>query len=327
MKKKVLITGATGFLGFHLLYEAEKRGLETYAAVRKRSEVAHIKELVDEFVELDYTSVKKLQDTLSRYGFDYIIHAAAMTRSKKTEIYEMVNVQFAENLGLAASRQINLKSFVFISSLAAIGPVSFNTTRITENNTMSPVTRYGESKKKAEEKLTSIVNLPLTVLRPTAIYGPREKDLLVLFKTILGGLDVYIGSSPQKLTFIHAEDAAKAVLEASISEKNGFYNLTDGNVYSRYDIADTINNFTGRKGLRLHLPLALVKGLATVAELLYTFSENYPVLYRERINEVTAENWDCDISAAKRDLHFNPKYNLETGLAETLDWYKKEKWI
>ena len=321
MNKKILITGASGFLGFHLVNEAQKRNLDVYAAVRKSSDVSHLN---CKFVYLNYNSVDELTEVLNKHNFDYIVHAAAITRSKESDAYEKINVKYAENLALAASRQTDLKSFVFVGSLAAIGPVGYNDLKISEKSKKNPVTRYGASKKRAEEKLVKIPNLPLTIVRPTAIYGPREKDLLVLLKTIMGGLDLYIGKKPQKLTFIHGEDAANAILNAAQKPfvKVSTYNLTDGNTYSRYEIADTIRKVTQKKAFRLHLPVPLVKAAAGFLEFIYRWSDDYPVLYPERINEVTAESWDCDISLLKNELDFKPKYNLESGLTQTLQWQK-----
>ncbi|MCD8540214.1 MAG: NAD(P)-dependent oxidoreductase [Leadbetterella sp.] len=326
MKSKILITGASGFLGFHLINEARKRDLEVYAGVRKSSDVSH---LDSHFVHLNYDSVEELSGLLSGHNFDYIIHAAAITRSKDPAVYERVNVQYAENLALAAARQPGLKSFVFVSSLAAVGPVSYHAPRLTENAPKNPVTGYGKSKQRAEEALLKIQGLPLTVIRPTAIYGPREKDLLVLFRTIIVGLDMYIGRKPQKLTFIHGEDAANALLNAAQKpfEQVCTFNLTDGNTYSRYAIADIIGEVTGRKALRVHLPAGTVKAAAGMLEFLYRWSDKYPVLYRERINEVTAESWDCDTERLRKELDFTPKYNLESGLIETIQWYFMEKWL
>lgn len=326
MKNKILITGASGFLGFHLVNEARKRGLEVYAAVRKSSDVSH---LDARLVHLNYSSAEELSAVLNEHHFDYIVHAAAVTRSKNPAVYEKVNVRYAENLALAASGLAGLKSFVFVSSLAAVGPVSYHAPKLSENSPKNPLTGYGKSKKSAEEALLKIQNLPLTIIRPTAIYGPRERDLLVLFRTIIVGLDLYIGKTPQKLTFIHGEDAATAILNAAQKpfEKIRTFNLTDGNTYSRYAIADLIADVTGRKAFRIHLPVGLVSAVAGMLEFLYRWSEKYPVLYRERISEVTAESWDCDTELIRTELGFTPKYNLESGLIETLQWYFIQKWL
>lgn len=330
MNGKILITGASGFLGYHLLNIAKTLRLETFAAVRKESSVSHIEHLADHFVELNYNSVSDLQQVLEKHKFEYIIHAAAVTRSKNAEVYTKVNVTFAENLALAASRLTSLKSFVFVSSLAAIGPVSFASPKITEEAPMNPVTGYGISKKNAELALSKIPDLPLKIVRPTAIYGPREKDLFVLFKTLLGGLDLHIGKASQKLSFIHGEDAAVAIIKAALSTQTKSpisFNLTDGNTYDRYALADAILKESNKKSVRLHLPIPLIKAAAAGFELAYKWSDNFPVLYKERIKEVTAESWDCDISLIKNQLGFNPRYDLESGLKETLQWYYKENWL
>ncbi len=327
MNDKILITGASGFLGYHLLKEAKSKGLTTIAAVRKTSNIDHLEGLVDSYIDLDYTSVEKLREGIQ--GCTYIVHAAAMTRSKDPEMYRRVNVQYAHNLALAAQDLDYLKSFVFVSSLAAIGPVDYDSSPILENVPQNPITGYGQSKKAAEAVLLSVEGLPLTIVRPTAIYGPREKDLLVLLKTILGGIDLYIGTQAQKLSFIHGSDAAKAIILAAIKEfvEIKAYNLTDGQFYSRYAIADILNELRGKKAFRMHLPVGLVSLFAGGAELAYTFSKDYPVLYKERIKEVTAQNWYCDTNELVSTLGFSPEFNLETGLYDAVSWYKKAGWM
>lgn len=314
--RKVLITGASGFLGYHLVQEAQDMGFDVYGGVRLNSETAHLN---CSLVYLNYGSANELDLVLKEYDFDYIVHAAALTRAKTDAAYERVNVQYAVNLAKAASKNQNLKAFVFVGSLAAIGPVPFDAPPLREDSVQSPVTAYGRSKQRAETLLKEIEGLPLKIVRPTAIYGPREKDLEVLFKTIRSGLDVYIGKKPQKLTFIHGRDAASAILEIAQMDSEGpaEYNLSDGEVYDRYAVADAIHELTGKKAVRLHLPLGLVKACAHVLAFLYRWSDKQPVLYPERINEVTAESWAVDTSRLRAQLHFRPRYKLLTGLEDT----------
>lgn len=333
MSGKILITGASGFLGYHLINEAKKISLEIHAAIRNSSKVEHLIGLADKFVELPYRHVEHLAAILEKEQYDYIVHAAALTRAKDDRAYELVNVQYSENLALAAvASGIPLKSFVFVSSLAAIGPIAFGSDAyIDEHTVTNPVTAYGRSKRQAEEKLLKIERLPLTIIRPTAIYGPRERDLLVLFKSIARGLDAYIGKEPQRLTFVHGEDVATAILKAALhksgSKQQKTYNITDGHVYNRYEVAKIVQEITQKKGVRLHLPLPVVKAAASLLEFSYRWSSKTPVLYAERIKELTASNWACDISAAKHCLQYKPKFDLATGLKQTMAWYKEQKWI
>jgi nucleoside-diphosphate-sugar epimerase len=322
MKKKVLITGASGFLGFHLIQEAMERGYEVYGAVRQNSHTDH---LPCKLISLPYEDEKALQSLLQEKRFDYIVHAAAMTRAKRPEDYYKVNVQYSLSLAKAASLCSATKSFLFVGSLAAIGPVGYSSAPITENFPKNPVTGYGRSKREAEEELIKIPSLPLKIVRPTAIYGPREKDLEVLVNTILSGWDAYIGHKPQKLSFIHGRDAARAIWDLSELEGKGpvDFNLTDGNVYTRYDFADAIKKITGKKAIRLHLPTGLVKLTAGLLEFVYKNSEKLPVLYKERLHELTAESWEVDISRLREHTAFEPKYDLISGLEDTLKWKQK----
>jgi len=331
MKPKILITGASGFVGFHLTHLAQLHQFEVHAAVRKSSNIQDIQDYVDQFVYPNFDSPDELRDLLLENQYDYIVHAAALTRAKSDADLERVNVGYTLNLVRAAfSANISLKRFVFVGSLAAIGPIAYlDEKNIDESSPYRPVTAYGRSKRKAELALQEFSDFPITVIRPTAVYGPREKDLYVLFKTLNGGLDAYIGRKPQKLSFIYVEDLAQVILNACIYDQGGLqtYNITDGQVYSRYEMANIFKSVLHKKMIRLHLPLGLVKAIAKGFEFAYRNSSTIPVLYPERLNELTAENWGCNIQKAKENLKFEPKFDLDSGLKKTLNWYKENKWL
>ncbi|MCW8312067.1 NAD-dependent epimerase/dehydratase family protein [Sphingobacterium sp. InxBP1] len=330
MIEKILITGASGFVGYHLTRAAKEAGLEVHAAVRKSSDVSEISSVVDKFVYPDFTDVDAIRALLESEHYTYVVHAAAMTRAKREEDLERVNVNYTRNLAAACfSLQNPIRRFVFVSSLAAIGPVSYASGLINEHNPYAPVTAYGRSKRKAELALNDFDQQPLTILRPTAVYGPREKDIFILFKTMNGGLDAYVGRSPQKLSFIYVADLVQAILNACRFDQGGkhVYNLSDGQVYDRYEMAKIFREFGQKRMLRMHIPLGIVKAVAVMFERLYKNSKAIPVLYPERLNELTAENWGCDIASAQRQIHYRPNYDLRAGLMETLVWYKQNKWL
>ncbi|MBC3539369.1 NAD-dependent epimerase/dehydratase family protein [Rufibacter sediminis] len=328
MKERVLITGASGFVGYHLVEAAVNAGLEVFAAVRPSSAVDHLLPFPIQYTHLDFASVTALRQELEAKQYTYIIHAAGITKAKDAQEYNRVNADFTRNLGVAAAQAaIPLKKFVFISSLAALGPISYKEAKsITEENEPKPVTNYGRSKLLAEQYLAGIQNLPLVVLRPTAVYGPREKDIFILFSTLSKGLDPYIGRSSQRLSFVYVKDLAKAVLQALTSEMSrGSYNVSDGNSYDRYALADLSKKVLRKKALRVHLPLPLVKGMAVLSELFA--GSKTPALNREKLSELVAENWNCSIARIQRDLKYAPEYDLEKGLSQTLQWYKVNKWL
>lgn len=329
MSKKVLITGASGFVGYHLIVTAIENGLEVYAAVRPNSNTSHLKNLPVNYVNLNFSAVDQLKAELEAKQYAYIIHAAGTTKAKTLQQYNRVNADYSRNLALAASLvNYKLEKFVFVSSLAAIGPITnFNDT-ISDNTPAQPVTFYGMSKKLAEEYLNHIENLPLITVRPTAVYGPREKDIFILFKTINKGLEPYIGRFSQQLSFIYVKDLAEIIirfLKSDIEHKT--YNISDGLSYNRYALAEEIKRALNKKTLKMHIPLRIIKGLASFMDTIYANSAKTPTLNKEKIKELTAPNWACNIENLKKDLQFEPHYNLEKGLDETVRWYKENNWL
>ncbi len=329
MKKKVLITGASGFVGFHLLNEALAANLEVYAAVRPNSNIKHLEKLPIHFVHLNFSIIEELKKHLNENQYDYIIHAAGITKAKTELAYNEVNADYTKNLALAAiSLQKPLKKFVFVSSLAALGPLKNISGEIQDHSAAHPVTSYGKSKLLAEKYLREIKGLPLVVIRPTAVYGPREKDILILFKSINKGLEPYIGKSDQQLSFIYVEDLAKIIVKSlTTAVLNKSYNVSDGQVYSRYALGNLTKVLLNKKTFKFHLPVAAVSGVATLMDFLYINSMHTPTLNKEKMAELTAINWACNIQNIKEDLGYSPSYNLEQGLKATLNWYKDHHWL
>jgi nucleoside-diphosphate-sugar epimerase len=329
MKQKVLITGASGFVGFHLIEAALAKDLEVYAAIRKSSDIKHLSTHNVHYTYPDFTSVESLEKELKEQQYDFIIHAAGTTKAKTQDEYNKINAAYTINLAKAAANASkHLKKMVFISSLAAIGPLKQTDKLITENNFPKPVTSYGKSKLLAEEELKNI-KLPLIVLRPTAVYGSRDKDIFIILKTFNSGFEPYIGKTAQQLSFVYVKDLAAATVNALFTPEtaNGTYNITDGHCYDRYEMANITKSVLNKRTFKFHLPLPVVRGLALVLEKTYGMFDKTPVLNIEKLHELTALNWCCNIEKAKNNLDFKPVYNLQQGLKEALEWYKINNWL
>jgi nucleoside-diphosphate-sugar epimerase len=327
--KKVLITGASGFVGFHLIKEALASNFDVYAAVRADSNVNHLQDFPIHFVSLDFTSVEKLKLHLEEEQYQFIIHAAGITKAKTISEYNNVNAALTKNLALAAaSVDYPLEKFIFVSSLAALGPLNDLSGKIEDDSVARPVTNYGRSKLLAEQYLSEITQLPLVVIRPTAVYGPREKDIFILVNTIRKGLEPYIGQISQQLSFIYVSDLAHVIIKTLTSEiVNKSYNVSDGAIYTRYDFADFTKMLLHKKTIKIHIPLFLIKSFASVIDYLYAGQKTTPVINKEKIAELIAVNWTCNIHNIQKDLGFVPKFNLKDGLKETLIWYKNNNWL
>lgn len=327
MSEKVLITGASGFLGYHIINAAVENGYDVYAAVRKSSNVKHLQHLSVNYIELDYKNAEGLEKLFEEKGFDYVIHAAGTTKANSDAEYDLVNNVYTLNLATAAAKSKKVKRFVFISSLASIGPSNDPGENITENTPRNPVTAYGKSKLNAENNLKKL-DIASTVFRPTAIYGPREKDIFIVTKTLCKGIDAYIGKTEQQLSFVYGADmgeiAVKALKQTGASTD---YNITDGKSYSRYAYADIVKKLLNKKAVRFHLPLPVIKVVLFVVEKISKAMNKVPTVSIEKLHELTAVNWACDISKAKSELGFEPKFDLEKGLKASVDWYKENKWL
>ena len=329
MKQKVLITGASGFVGFHLIEAALKAGLEVHAAVRASSRVEHLKGYEVQYVSPDFSNTASIGKLLEDKQYDYVIHAAGITKAFSDDEYNSVNAGYTKELAMAVrNARVPLSKFVFISSLAALGPIAYDAQApILEDNEPKPVTGYGRSKLLAEQYLQQIEGLPLITLRPTAVYGPRDKDIFIMFKMISRGFEPYIGRKQQRFSFLYVKDLAKATIEALTSPSTGTYNLSDGNVYDRYALAEITKKLLGKNTWKLHVPYGIVQVLASLLEKMPSRGNAAPALNREKLNELTAPNWHCSIEKSRTQLHFSPDYDLEKGLTETLQWYRENKWL
>jgi nucleoside-diphosphate-sugar epimerase len=341
MTKRVLITGASGFIGKHLVEAALEEGFEVHAAVRKSSNTAELKQLGIEaeenkkgrllFVYPDFSSKETLIPLFTHHAYSHIIHTAGVTRAKETGTYNEINASYTLRLAQAVLEVGQpLKRFVFVSSLAALGPLPYNSALpIDEYTDPRPVTSYGKSKLLAETYLADLSALRLTTIRPTAVYGPGEKDIYILFQTLNKGLDLYIGKKPQRLSFVYVKDLVTATM-AGLNETNvnhTVYNISDGREYDRYRLADLFREHSNKSPLRIHLPFGVIKFAATILEMSSVFSENTPVLNREKLGELTAENWNCSIENAKAGLGYQPKFELNEGVTQTLNWYRENRWL
>ncbi len=328
MKQKVLITGASGFLGYHLIQAALAKGLEVLAAVRKNSDVAHLADLDLTYCYLDYEDEAAIAMQLRQHQVDFIIHAAGVTKAIGEKRYLEVNAGYTVTLAKGAAQLgSDFKKMVFISSLAAVGPLNDTDTIITETTTPHPVTAYGRSKLLAETSLAGI-DIPTTILRPTAVYGPRDRDIFIMVKTVNNGFDPYIGNFLQQLSFVHARDVADVAVQALfLPHALGIFNITDGNTYDRYQLADITKQVLKKKAFRFHLPMPLVKSLAYFLETTNGWLKKPAVINREKLFELAAINWHCDISKAKQELHYAPAFDLQRGLENALEWYTKNKWL
>lgn len=321
---KILVTGASGFIGSFVVEEALRRGMETWAAVRKTSSRAYLGDPATHFLELNLGSEEQLREALAPHKFDYIVHAAGATKCIDPKDFYRVNTDGTRNLARAAlATQPGLKRFVFISSLSVFGAIREEEphTPILATDTPRPNTHYGRSKLEAEQFLFSLTpRLPLVVLRPTGVFGPREKDYAMMIDSIRSHVDFAAGFRRQDITFIYVRDLVQAImlsLEKDVAGQAFF--LSDGKVYTSRDFSDAIHERLGRPWLlRLKAPLWLLRIITFCGEYIGRWTHKPTALNNDKYHIMAQRNWMCDITPARERLGYSPEWDIYSGLDETI---------
>ena len=330
---KILITGASGFIGSFIVEEALKRGFETWAAVRKSSSKAYLQDERINFIELNLSSKEQLVEQLKGKGFDYVVHAAGVTKCLNKQDFSRINTLGTKNL-VDALMEVGmpLKRLVFISSLSIFGAIKEQQPyeEIRETDSPQPNTAYGKSKLEAEKYLESLgTRVPYIILRPTGVYGPREKDYFIMAKSIKGHSDFAVGYKRQDITFVYVQDVVQAVFLALEKGENGRkYFLSDGLVYQSTTFSDLIHEELGRPWwIRITAPVWVLRIVTFFGEYIGRMTGKVTALNNDKYNILKQRNWRCDIQPAIDELGYQPKYDLKQGVKETIKWYKDNGWL
>lgn len=330
---KILITGASGFIGSFIVEEALRRGFETWAAIRKGSSKRYLQDPRIHFITLNLGNEQQLVEQLKEHAFNYVVHAAGATKCLRADDFYKINTEGTQHLvnALLATGQ-PLRRLIYLSSLSIFGPIheEMPHREITEEDTPQPNTHYGKSKWAAEKWLDSMADkLDCVTLRPTGVYGPREKDYFLMVKSMKQHLDFAAGFEPQDITFVYVRDVVEAVFLALERGKAGRkYFISDGEVYRSSTFADLIRRELGQPWrLRFTAPLWLLRIITTLGEQWSHITGSMTALNNDKYNILSQRNWKCDITPARRELGFDPRWKLADGVRETVAWYKKERWI
>jgi UDP-glucose 4-epimerase len=344
---KILVTGASGFIGSFIIEEGLKRGHEMWAGMRKSSSHAYLNSPEIKFTELDFAHPEILRSQLAAAqaefgGWDIIVHAAGATKCIHREDFFRTNtdgtrhfVDILRELGMVPRR------FIFISSLSVFGAIRETAVRkptadqpwiykpIQEKDQPRPNTTYGESKLAAEQYIQSLTGFPYVILRPTGVYGPREKDYFMMAKSIQQHVDFSVGFRPQEITFVYVKDLVQSVFSAMERDVIGrAFFISDGNIYHSTEFSDLIHKELGCPFmLRIKAPIWLLRVICTVNGTFNTWRGKTTTLNQDKFHILSQRNWQCDIEPARKELGYQPEYSLERGVKETIAWYKKEGWL
>jgi nucleoside-diphosphate-sugar epimerase len=321
---KVLVTGATGFIGWHCASLLRDRGLAVSALLRPPSDETKLPKGVAG-IRGDFSSIKSLAG--AAHGIDAVVHCAGVVRAVSLASYWKANVDSTENLCLACRDQ-KVNRFIFISSLTAGGPSGRDKPR-DESDADYPLTHYGVSKNSAESVVKRLIP-DSTVLRLCAVYGPRERDILRMFKLVAEkGVDIRPKGDSPLLSFIDGMEVAKAVLYAlkfDVTKKKTYY-ISDGNVYEWDDFLTCVEEAVGRKARRIFIPMWMAETYAMLADGFSKITRKSPLINRERILMLRQKAWTCSPVRFSDDTGFQPDDDLKKGVFATAEWYREKGWL
>ncbi|MCB0281434.1 MAG: NAD-dependent epimerase/dehydratase family protein [Calditrichae bacterium] len=325
---KVLLTGANGFIGSFLAQKLVEKKYEVRCLVRSSSNLRWIADLNTEIAYGNLSDKKSLKNAIK--GVDYIFHLAGVTKAPDNRLYNKGNFEGTKNLiDTIIENGFRLKRFIFSSSQAAYGP-SASFEPVNEENQRNPLTDYGRSKLKAHEYVESVKNkIPVTIVIPPAVYGPRDTDVLEFFKTVKIGIIPQLDGKDKYASIIHVSDLTDGIIMAAESSGTigGSYFLANPKPVAWSEIARVILDQLGKRAIRVNIPFPIVNGFATVTEMYSKLTQKPNIISRQKLLEMKQDFWICSSQKAKKDFGFESKIDLEEGIKDTLAWYVTNNWL
>jgi nucleoside-diphosphate-sugar epimerase len=326
LKGKALVTGASGFVGSHVREALIERGLDVLALRRPGSPAAK----VGRSREVSYDDLDALTTLMASERPDFVFHVAGVTKGRRYVDFAGGNVMPTRNLMRALSRAgVVPKRFVHVSSLAAWGPSS-PVRPVCEDDPPSPVEFYGRSKLESERVLEEFREIPSTIIRPAAVFGPRDVDYLNLFDGAHRGFDLYFGNAEKLKSAVYVADLVEAILRGAVTERavGRSYFVAHPEIVTWRQFQSWIVEATPRKKVwSLDLPSAVVDVAAIGGELLTRIDGKARLFNRQKAIMGSQEAWTCAVTRAEDELEFVPRTPLRDAIGATAEWYRREGWI
>ncbi|TAL70646.1 MAG: NAD(P)-dependent oxidoreductase [Bacteroidetes bacterium] len=327
---RVFVTGATGFIGSHISDVFHKNGIIVRCGIREKSNLQWLKDKPFELVKYSLDDLKSLSNALE--DVDYVIHCGGTISANKQEDFFHINTQGTIKLLEAAKEYSNqIKRFIYISSQTAAGPARALAEPVKEADETKPITTYAKSKRKAEEAVLKYgMHFPVTILRPSAVVGPRDYAIFPIFKSIKNRLAILIGFKPKYLNLIHSSDLAEATYLASMNENTigKIYFIAAEKPVTWNEVMKILKNELNiRFTINIKFPHFVVLSAAYTFQQFRRLIGNPHPFNLDKGRDFIQKYWICSIDNAKKDFGFSPKLDAREAVIDTLKWYIENKWM
>lgn len=326
--KTVAVTGGTGFIGSHTVEALLREGYHVRCLIRSgRNGTGWLKGLPVEIRNVDLLDGSAVRSALDHC--DMVVHIAGVTRAKRRKDFFTGNVEPTRRILSACKELGTVRQFCYMSSLTAVGP-SDEGRPVHEDSPCYPLTAYGASKLEAEKACREFDgSFPVVVLRPPAVYGPRDRDILHMFRWIKFGIMPVMGPSTKMLSMIYVTELARAVtavLNADPSPR-GTYFVGDQAPYRYSDLVTITAGLLGKTTINLPIPRPILYAIAGTTQAVSWLLPQPSVVNIDKVRDLVTPYWTCKTGKIERDLGFRTEIGAREGLQRTLDWYKTEGWL
>jgi len=326
--KKILVTGGTGFIGSHLTELLLTKGHPVSCLVRDPAHLRWLSGLDIDVKAGDCTVPETLADAVKQASV--VIHAAGLTKARRAkEYYEVNHIGTRNILEACARRNPGIEKFILISSLAAAGP-SADRKPVKDSDPPHPVSDYGRSKLLAEvETLTYKDKFPVLILRPSAVYGPRDRDMYELFRWAVRGVTLEMLGKERLLNFCYVGDLVHAVSLAMEKQavSGSVYFVAEDRPYSWSEFRRALLSAGQVKALTVKIPYTAAYLIGLASEVGGLFMSKPALTNRQKVREASQSYWICDLAKIEKELGFKTAYTLQQGLDITWRWYRDNKWL